>query len=39
MTCCIEGDSRTQTSMFLVSLDDYVSDDNPVRVIEASPKS
>ncbi|MCJ8299520.1 MAG: transposase, partial [Pseudomonadales bacterium] len=31
----IEGESRTQTTMFPESLDDYVSNDNPVRVIEA----
>jgi len=35
MTRFIEGESRTQTTMFPESLDDYVSDDNPVRVIEA----
>jgi transposase len=31
----IEGDNRHQTTLFPHSLDDYVTDDNPIRVIDA----
>ncbi len=31
----IEGDDRRQVSLFPESLEDYVADDNPVRVVEA----
>jgi len=31
----IEGESRHQTTLFPHSLDDYVSEDNPIRVIDA----
>ena len=31
----IEGESRTQTTLFPESLDEYVSEDNPVRVVDA----
>jgi transposase len=31
----IKGESRTQTTLFPESLDDYVTEDNPVRVVDA----
>src|SRR5438309_2337600 len=31
----IEGQTRSQSTLFPESLDDYIGDDNPVRVIEA----
>ena len=31
----IEGDDRTQSTLFPASLDEYVDENNPVRVIEA----
>jgi transposase len=34
MTDFIEGESRTQTTLFPESLDDYVGEDNAVRVID-----
>lgn len=34
MTGFIEGVSRAQTTLFPESLDDYISEDNPVRVID-----
>ena len=30
----IKGEDRTQSTLFPESLDDYISDDNPVRVID-----
>ena len=30
----IEGESRTQSTMFPERLDDYIDEDNPVRVID-----
>ena len=35
MTRFIEGNSRTQSSLFPESLDEYITEDNPVRVIDA----
>ena len=35
MSRYIEEDSRTQTSLFPERLEDYIADDNPIRVIEA----
>lgn len=35
MTRFIQGEPRTQTTLFPERLEDYISDDNPVRVIEA----
>ena len=35
MTRFIEGEPRTQSTLFPERLDDYVSDDNPVKVVEA----
>jgi len=34
MSGFIEGESRTQTTLFPESLDEYVAEDNPVRVID-----
>ncbi len=34
MSGFIEGESRTQTTLFPESLDEYVVEDNPVRVID-----
>ena len=34
MTRFIQGEPRTQTTLFPERLEDYISDDNPVRVIE-----
>ena len=34
MTDFIEGDSRSQTTLFPESLDDYIADDSAVRVID-----
>ena len=31
----VQGQSRTQTTLLPECLDDYVSEDNPVRVIDA----
>ncbi len=31
----VEGESRNQSTLFPELLDDYVSEDNPVRVIDA----
>ena len=31
----VEGEDRTQSTLFPERLDDYISEDNPVRVIEA----
>jgi len=31
----IEGENRTQSTLFPEALDDYIAEDNPVRVIEA----
>ena len=31
----VQGETRTQTSLLPECLDDYVSEDNPVRVVEA----
>ena len=31
----IEGDDRTQSTLFPAVLDDYIDEDNPVRVIDA----
>ncbi len=31
----IEGEDRSQCSLLPPSLDDYVAEDNPVRVVEA----
>ena len=31
----IQGESRQQITMFPESIDDYISEENPVRVIEA----
>ncbi len=31
----IEGDDRTQSILFPASLDEYVGENNPVRVIDA----
>jgi AraC-like DNA-binding protein len=31
----IEGESRTQSTLFPERLEDYVSEDNPVKVVEA----
>ena len=31
----IEGEDRTQSTLFPERLDDYISEDNPVRAIEA----
>lgn len=31
----IEGDDRTKSTLFLASLEDYVDENNPVRVIDA----
>jgi transposase len=31
----VQGQSRTQTTLLPDCLDDYVSEDNPVRVIDA----
>ena len=31
----VEGEPRTQTSLLPECLDDYVTEDNPVRVVEA----
>ena len=32
----VEGIERGQSTMFPARLDDYVSDDNPVRAVDAS---
>ena len=34
MTDFIEGESRNQATLFPERLDDYISEDNPVRVID-----
>ena len=34
MTRYIQGDDRNQATLFPESLDDYVAEDNPVRVID-----
>ena len=34
MTQFVEGEDRTQSTLFPERLDDYIADDNPVRVIE-----
>ncbi len=31
----IEGENRFQSTLYPESLDDYIADDNPVRVIDA----
>ena len=31
----IEGENRFQSTLFPESLEDYIADDNPVRVIDA----
>ena len=31
----IEGENRFQSTLFPASLEDYIADDNPVRVIDA----
>ena len=31
----VEGDNRNQSTLFPERLDDYIAEDNPVRVIEA----
>ena len=31
----VEGDDRHQTTLFPHALDDYVAEDNPIRVIDA----
>jgi len=35
MTHFVEGEDRTQSTLFPERLDDYIAEDNPVRVIEA----
>ena len=35
MKCFIEGEDRPQATLLPECLEDYVSDDNPVLVIEA----
>ena len=35
MTRFVEGEDRTQSTLFPERLDDYIAEDNPVRVIEA----
>jgi len=35
MTRFIEGENRFQATLFPQRLDEYIADDNPVRVIEA----
>lgn len=34
MNCFIEGEDRRQATLLPDSLEDYVTDDNPVRVID-----
>jgi len=34
MTDFIEGEARTQATLFPEALDDYITDGNPVRVID-----
>ena len=34
MTSFVSGADRTQGTMFLAQLEDYVAEDNPVRVID-----
>jgi len=34
MKCFIEGEDRSQSTLFPECLDDYIADDNPVRAIE-----
>ena len=34
MTRFVVGDDRSQSTLFFERLDDYVSDDNPVRTID-----
>ena len=31
----VEGEARSQMSLLPASLDDYITEDNPVRVVEA----
>ena len=31
----VEGEDRTQSTLFPERLDDYICEDNPVRVVEA----
>ena len=35
MTRFVEGEDRTQSTLFPERLDDYIAEDNPVRVVEA----
>ena len=35
MTRFIQGEPCTQTTLFPERLEDYINDDNPVRIIEA----
>jgi transposase len=35
MTRFIEGEDRSQITLFTEHLDDYVGEDNPVRVVDA----
>ena len=35
MTRFVEGEDRTQSTLFPERLDDYITEDNPIRVIEA----
>jgi transposase len=35
MTRFIEGEPRTQSTLFPDCLEDYIDEDNPVRVVEA----
>ncbi len=37
MTHFVEGEDRTQRTLFPERLDDYIGDDSPVRVINAPP--
>jgi hypothetical protein len=34
MSHFITGEGRTQTTLFPASLDDYISDSNPVRMVD-----
>jgi len=35
MTRFVEGEDRTQSTLFPARLDDYIAQDNPVRAIDA----
>jgi transposase len=34
MKRCVEGENRSQSTLFPESLDDYIAEDNPVRVVD-----